>query len=130
LPRSESQAFLGLPPSHQFQLLSSAPTFNLLLQFPGRFAGSAALAPNQFNRPALRGVSGSNAPVMPLHPLFYVICNSDVERIISAPHHVAEPNCCVCHRATRFCSTLRPSASGQPGVLTVGRLPFTLSREG
>src|ERR1700687_4501419 len=73
-PRSGTR---GLPPSHQLQLLDSAPTFNLLLQLPSRFATSAALAPNQLNRPAFRGVPRSYAPVMPLHPLLHVVCNSD-----------------------------------------------------
>src|SRR6266446_876840 len=108
-PRSGTR---GLPPSHQLQLLDSAPTFNLLLQLPRRFALSAALAPNQLNRPAFRGVPRSYAPVMPLHPRLHVVCNSDVERAVPAPHHVAEPTLFLCH-----------AASGFPGVISLPCAP-------
>jgi hypothetical protein len=86
-------SILGLPPSHQLQLLDSAPTFNLLLQFPRRLATSAALTPNQLNWPTFRGVPRSNSPVVPLNALLHIIRNPDVERSISASRHVAEPTC-------------------------------------
>ena len=100
-PRSAYRV-LGLPPSHQLQLLDSAPTFNLLLQFPRRYATSAALTPNQLNWLALRGVTGSSSPAMPLHPFFDVACNPDLERAICATHHVAEPILFLCHIASNL----------------------------
>jgi hypothetical protein len=39
---------------------------------------------------------------MPLHSFLNVVCNSDVERTISAPHHVAEPTLFVRHTAPGF----------------------------
>jgi hypothetical protein len=74
-------------------LLFPAPALNFFLSSPRCFTASTAFLPNQFDRPAFCGVIGSNAPIVPLNPIFYVDRNPYVERVIATSNHVTEPNC-------------------------------------
>jgi len=81
-------------PRYKIQFLTSIPALNLFLATSCFFASAAQFVPDQLHWPSLCRVVRPDAPVVPLHSLIEVRRDSDVERIVAAPQHVAEPFPC------------------------------------
>jgi hypothetical protein len=105
---------IPVPPLHKLKLFLPVPTLNFLFPLPSRLRTPAKLAPNQLNRSPLRRKSRPNSPVVPLSSLLYILRNSNIERTILTPHHVAEP-ICICLRHMFSASIdLRHSSQAKP----------------
>jgi hypothetical protein len=96
---NQSQLLLP-PPTLQFRFTAACQTFSRKF-----------LLPDQLHWTPQSCVLSSNVPVMPFHPLRWVLCNTQVQRPVAAFQHVTRPTLIAFHLAP----TLRTDTVGPKG---------------